>query len=276
MKVFTSSQFLRGFNHQQSFSSRPPQTRGFASATTKAQAANATTPPQRPPSKNSNAVLLPSSVDLSKLKLDEVKKNSQGGTIIPLSYDTDNAGRPVTLKIQTPVVRVPSGITKATDMKTGEVTGLSLQMSLDGIESNPSMKQFYDFLQKFDEKMMSFALKEAKVWFKNKPVSPELLRVMYKPSLKVREDGSFPPAFKVKIPTFGDRIATDVYYNKEQASLDLIQKRAQVVSIVEPRMVWFISNSSWGVSWAALQIKVLEPGSDAGFGNRLSEYAFLD
>eukprot|EP01118_Nematostelium_gracile_P007995 TRINITY_DN2625_c0_g1_i3.p1 TRINITY_DN2625_c0_g1~~TRINITY_DN2625_c0_g1_i3.p1 ORF type:complete len:162 (-),score=51.80 TRINITY_DN2625_c0_g1_i3:133-618(-) len=161
-------------------------------------------------------------------------------------------------------------------MKTGEVTGLSLQMSLDGIESNPSMKQFYDFLQKFDEKMMSFALKEAKVWFKNKPVSPELLRVMYKPSLKVREDGSFPPAFKVKIPTFGDRIATDVYYNKEQASLDLIQKRAQVVSIVEPRMVWFISNSSWGVSWAALQIKVLEPGSDAGFGNRLSEYAFLD
>jgi len=226
--------------------------------------------------KGSSFVLLAPSVELSKLKYEEAKKNSLGSQYIPLSYDSE-PGRPKTLKLQTPVVRVPFGISKFESDKDNKGTSLRLNISLDELDKFPDIKKFYELIHKFDEKMISFALKEAKNWFKlGKPITPDVIRYNYKPSLRPPKDPSFAHMMSLKIPTFPDgKVGLAVYQHQEQVPLDTIKHNAKVVAIIEPRSIYFIGGN-WGVTWSALQVKVEDPGIEVARGGPLKEYAFLD
>jgi len=221
-------------------------------------------------------VLLPGNVELSKLKYEEVRKNASGATYIPLSYDSE-PGRPKTLKVQTPIARVPFGVTKFEGEKDRSST-LKLSISLDEIDTNPDMKKFYELIHKFDEKMISFALKEAKNWFKlGKPITPDVIRFNYKPSLRPPKDQKYSHTMGLKIPTFADgKVSLDVYHNQEHVPLDIIKSNAKIVAIIEPRSIYFIGGN-WGVTWAALQVKVEDPGVETKRGSgALSDYAFIE
>jgi len=201
-----------------------------------------------------------------------------GAPYIPLSYDSE-LGRVKTLKIQTPTVRVPFGVTKFSsdkDNKPAANPTLRLNISLDEIDKVPEMKKFYELIHKFDEKMISFALKEAKNWFKvGKPITPDVIRFNYKTSLRPPKDPKFPHSMSLKVPTFQDgKVNLDVYHDHDHVPLETIKANAKVVAIIEPRSIYFIGGN-WGVTWVALQVKIEDPGAEVRQG-QLSQYAFID
>lgn len=147
---------------------------------------------------------------------------------------------------------------------------------MDDVEKNPDVKKFFDFLHKFDEKMISFALKEAKSWFKGKAVNSEILRFTYKPTIRPPKDPKYAHTMGVKVPVFQDgKVNLEVYYNQEHVPIETIKQNAKIVAILEPRSIYFIGTGNWGVTWSALQVKVVDPGTDTKEGG-LSEYAFIE
>jgi len=243
------------------------------------------TKPTIPTKPKTSTVILPSSFETSKMKYEEPKKNALGSIFVPLSYDSE-AGFPKTLKIQTPTVRVPWGIVK-TQFSTLDKQNENppeprprLIISLEDADTNDAMKKFSDFLGRFDEKMLAFALKEKANWFKSsKPLTPDILKYNYKASIRPPKDSErFAPTMSLKIPTFSDgKVSVDVYgVDHELVPLEYIKSNAKVTAIVEPRSIYFIQGS-WGVTWNALQIRVDDPGVDSPSKMaQLTEYAFLD
>jgi len=147
---------------------------------------------------------------------------------------------------------------------------------LDGFEGNPEVKSLYDFLARFDEKMITLGLKESKNWFKSsKPISVEVLRHNYKSSLKIAKDEKFAPLMSVKIPVIQDKPLVFVFQGQEHVPIETIKYNAKVAVIVEPRSIWFIGGN-WGVTWNAIQIKIEDPGASSLRDSGLPDYAFID
>ena len=122
---------------------------------------------------------------------------------------------------------------------------MKINIALDDLETNLDVKKFYELVHKFDEKMISFALKEAKNWFKmGKPITPEVIRFNYRPSLRPPKDAKFSHTMGLKVPIFQDgKVNVDVYYNQQRVSIDTLKSNSQIVAIIEPRSIYFIGGT---------------------------------
>jgi len=218
------------------------------------------------------AILLPKDVDVSKLifKPTKVLKTTTGPRIIHVNYETDNR----LLRIQTPALTVPFGLSKRDDEKKAGNKLFLMSVAFDALETNPEQKKFYDLINSLDAQIIAAAQREAKVWF-DKDTPSSVLEHNYKKSIKITE--KYPPLMKLKIPVEIDRETKQpiprahVWVDKNQVSIDEIVNRCKTVNIIELKYIWAISTSMLGATWGLLQSKIVERPLE-----RLSNYSFIE
>ena len=212
----------------------------------------------------------------------EPKVNTNGGKTVYLDYDDGNADHKI-LHLQTPKMSCPYGLSRFGEEPKD--WRFNLDLSFRGMDSNESLRTFYENLEKLDEKLLEDASTNSMAWFKKKKQSIDVNRALYSPLIRLSRDketgepdGKWPATFKVKLPyrtTDGQdgrfqMMAFDT--NKERIPDDkieeMLQKGSQVQAILRCGGIWF-ANGKYGLSWRVAQLKVTPPPG-------ISTYAFMD
>jgi len=142
-----------------------------------------------------------------------------------------------------------------------------MQMAFDEIESNPEVKEFFELVNKFDDRTVAAAQHFAKSWFPNKTFNSDMIRASFIPS--VRASPKYAPLMKLKVLMRDDEPDLLVYKGKKQSSVDQVVPNARIQAIIAPKSLWFVG-AQFGTSWNVLQVKVVESA------NKLTSYAFID
>ena len=182
-----------------------------------------------------------SSVNFSKLR-----KNKNGGKAVYL-----NAGDNKKLYIQFPFMRSPYGLSAFTDEGTGR-TSYSLDLSFD--PDNTEAMELHDKLKALDEIIVNTVAENSKEWL-GKDFNVEVLKqALYKPIVRPGKD-QYPATIKLKVLTKPDGSFVPETYNvqKEQVSLDSVEKGQKCMAIVDFNQIWFIDNK-FGVTIRLQQV----------------------
>lgn len=212
-------------------------------------------------------VLKPHEVEVEQLVFGQPQRHPRGGARIPMVYGkTNSIPNKNTLKVQTPLVRLPFGLSKFGDFSTSAFRlALSLETNEGDQQHQQAIEELKDMIRSVEERTRKEAQDQAEVWFDYRQ-SPEVLQATFKSSL--RQVDKYPPLISLRIPMFQDHTTVEVYYGQEEAKLDALQPNCQVVAIIEPRSVWIV-NHNWGIVWNAVQIKLVHKPP-------LTDYAFID
>ena len=172
----------------------------------------------------------PASVQFSKLR-----KNKNGGKAVYL-----NAGDNKKLYIQFPFMRSPYGLSAFTDEGTGR-TSYSLDLSFD--PDNAEAMDLHAKLKELDEKIVNEVAKNSKEWLGKEFNVAVLKEALYKPIVKPGKD-QYAPTIKLKVLTKPDGSFVPECYSmqKEQVSLDTIEKVQKAMAIIDLNQIWFIDN----------------------------------
>ena len=182
-----------------------------------------------------------SSVNFSKLR-----KNKNGGKAVYL-----NAGDNKKLYIQFPFMRSPYGLSAFTDEGTGR-TSYSLDLSFD--PDNTEAMELHDKLKALDEIIVNTVAENSKEWL-GKDFNVEVLKqALYKPMVRPGKE-QYPATIKLKVLTKPDGSFVPETYNvqKEQVSLDSVEKGQKCMAIVDFNQIWFIDNK-FGVTIRLKQV----------------------
>ncbi len=182
-----------------------------------------------------------SSVNFSKLR-----KNKNGGKAVYL-----NAGDNKKLYIQFPFMRSPYGLSAFTDEGTGR-TSYSLDLSFD--PDNTEAMELHDKLKALDEIIVNTVAENSKEWL-GKDFNVEVLKqALYKPMVRPGKE-QYPATIKLKVLTKPDGSFVPEKYNvqKEQVSLDSVEKGRKCMALVDFNQIWFIDNK-FGVTIRLQQV----------------------
>lgn len=212
--------------------------------------------------------VLPSQFDVSKISFGEVKTLQSGARSVNMNY----AGGPLILQLSN--VDVPYGLNA--DDKFGPVK-YSVNLSLNGYDTNPKMKEMFDMLEGVDGRVMGECIE--KNWLRKPGMTQQILKQMklYKSTVKFSEDANtgarkpYPPTVKAALRQRNGKFET-TFYDTDKKEIkdvpieDLIVKRMRVSALVECTSVW-ISSVGCGLSWKLTQLKVVSrPDSIRGYG----------
>ena len=182
-----------------------------------------------------------SSVNFSKLR-----KNKNGGKAVYL-----NAGDNKKLYIQFPFMRSPYGLSAFTDEGTGR-TSYYIDLSFD--PDNTEAMELHDKLKALDEIIVNTVAENSKEWL-GKDFNVEVLKqALYKPMVRPGKE-QYPATIKLKVLTKPDGSFVPETYNvqKEQVSLDSVEKGQKCMAIVDFNQIWFIDNK-FGVTIRLQQV----------------------
>eukprot|EP00798_Chlamydomonas_sp_ICE-L_P019620 gene19620-26304_t len=188
--------------------------------------------------------------DANKLTVSPVKINhSTKSKSIDIFYDGKQ------LVVRVPKMSVPL-VWPSQDDNDGKV---GIEMSFRDMESTPALKQFYDAIVQFDEKVLGEAVAASEQWFK-KAMPIEALKFMFSPTVKASSDPKYAPTFKVKL--FKDKktnkLACSVYDENKNPipNYDVAQlKGNNIMSLVQCTGIW-IASPKFGTTWKLLQMRV--------------------
>jgi hypothetical protein len=212
--------------------------------------------------------VLPSQFDVSKLAFGEIKSLQSGAKSVNMNY----AGGPLILQLSN--VDLPYGLNA--DDKFGPVK-YSINLSLNGYDTKPKMKEIYDMLEAIDDRVTNECVE--KNWLKKPGMTQQILKQMklYKPTVKFSEDSNtgarkpYPPTVKVSLRQRNSKFET-TFFDTDKKEIkdvpieDLIVKRMSVCALVECTGVW-VSSVGCGLSWKLTQLKVVSrPDSLKGYG----------
>jgi hypothetical protein len=194
------------------------------------------------------------SIGFSKLR-----KNKNGGKTVYL-----NGGDNKKLFLQLPFMRSPFGLSMFTDESTGR-TSYSLDLSFD--PDNTEAMEIHDKLKELDELIVNTVAQNSKEWLGKEFNVAVLREALYKPIVRPGKE-QYPSTMKLKISTKPDGSFVPEAYSmqREQVSLDSIEKGQKVMAIVDLSSIWFIDNK-FGVT-IRLQQTLLEQSS------KLPSFAF--
>lgn len=205
-------------------------------------------------------------VDLTGFKFGPPKRNAKGGIYQSILFGDGNT----TLKIQTPVLRAPFGLSRGgfNAPAAEDNTNVRIQLSFDEMMEESPTKGFYDFIGAFEATILYHAQRESKNLF-NQTTPHDVVKYNFKSNLKRTTD--FAPLMTIKVPVVNNEPVTRVWTSaREEVPLESIKKNSKLVVIAEPSSIWVVG-TSWGVSWRALQVKIVSSGQE----DSVDGYAFL-
>lgn len=187
------------------------------------------------------------------VKFSPVQKTSKGSKVV---YVNGRHGGKV--RLQTPVMSAPFGVSKFDDATTGN-SSYSLDLSFRDVDTDPKIKAFLDTCRGFDEHVLNVAVEQSKSWL-GKEMSSDIVKEFYRSIVRDPSNDKYKPTIRLKISPYSE------FYdeNHNRVDHDYITKGSMVRCIVEIS-TWFV-NKSFGVTLRILQGQVVSrPVGITGF-----------
>jgi hypothetical protein len=208
-------------------------------------------------------VILHSAFDPSAIQFSPVAKTSKGGKIVYVNLEGD-----VKVKVQTPILSAPFGISTFDEASTGTQT-FSLDASFRGYDTDPKINAFLEKCRQVDKLLLTTATERSKEWL-GKAMSADLVGELMRKQVRDASDPTkYAPTMRLKITP-----STEFYdANQEQVDMSYIQKGSTFRAIISLSAVWFI-NRQVGLSWRIEQMHIItRPDKLAGFAFQEDEDA---
>ena len=137
-------------------------------------------------------------------------------------------------------MRSPYGLSAFTDESSGR-TSYSLDLSFDA--ENTEAMDLHNKLSELDDIIVNTVAANSKEWMGKEFNVAVLKEALYKPMVRPGKE-QYPATIKLKIQTKPDGTFVPECYsmNKEQVTLDSIEKGQKAMAIVDLNQIWFIDN----------------------------------
>ena len=219
---------------------------------------------------------MPSVITASNFSIDSVsfgkhKPNLNGGYNIEISVgdSTDET------LLQSPKMRAPFGI--STD-KTNPFKKC-IDLSFQGMDTSPSIKSFRTLVEKFDEMVIDYAMKNCKSFFK-KELSREIVTDYYYSGIKLSKKEQYSDTFKIKVlflkPNPEKNLPNGKYLTTfwnpkgEEQNETYLDKGDSVTCLMKPQMLW-VANRSFGITWVCTQLRIQKQVKISGYAFKKTE-----
>lgn len=205
------------------------------------------------------SVITPSSFDVKKLSVGEIKKLDNGGATVYLNYD----GKRV--RIQAPRLPIPMD---ASDYQGNKK--YNVQFSFRD-RANPKVAAYMKMLEDIDNFVIDQATKNAGKWIKMPGASREAVSLFFTKSVRSAgpdKDGNpkdYPPTQKVALKERNGAFDAELYDEKKQliegmTPMEVLRRGAEITSICDATGIWIVGNK-FGISWKLHQALVNVPGA---------------
>ncbi len=211
-------------------------------------------------------------INLEKVTISAPKTLDNGGKMMYVNY----GGGINKLYLTTPETELPFDASYFADNdNSGKY---SVKISLKGMDTNSTVKEFHDKLVEMDEYLIKKACENSQTWFKKAKMSRDAVEALYTPMVKISTDpetgepnGKYPPScgFKIvkkdgKFPEFSIYDNNKTVFNVDQTGENpmdiekLLVKGALVKGVLKCNGVW-VANGKFGCTWRAEQIRIKVP-----------------
>lgn len=207
------------------------------------------------------AIYKANEIKVNDITYNAPKLNSHGGNMVALSYNGSK------IQMQIPKARLPFGLNSMTT-ENGEVRK-SIDISFGGLEENPALQEFYDFVRALDARHVDETAAKSETLLKKK-MSKEVVQELYRPLINDKSEGKWPATmrFKMHTNTEGEFIGSIFSPGREKLTEADITKGSHASLIVECSPMYFV-NKNFGQTWKVVQMKLYKKPS-------LNEYSFRD
>lgn len=207
----------------------------------------------------SNNIQVSNQFEPSGVIFSALKKNKNGGKSVVLTRSDKKK-----LYLQLPFMRSPFGLSAFTDESTNK-TSYSLDLSFDN--DNEEAQELANKLRELDEIILNTVATNSKEWLGKKYDINVIREALYKPLVRQGKEG-YADTLKLKVQTNSSGEFVSEVYNsdRDQISMDQIERGQKCMCIVEIGQVWFIDNK-FGVSVRLSQVL-------CGESNKLPKFAF--
>lgn len=203
---------------------------------------------------NNNVTILYKDFDPALINFEPVSKNKMGGKMVRITYGPSK----LPIRIQTPEMYLPFGVSNYTDEKTGEVSQ-SIDAAFRGVKEDAKVKKFYDVMNAIDDKIIRACVDRSAEWL-GKPMGIDVIREFFRPLVKPPKEEKYSPLLKIKIAPLsrGGQMPKvfDVHDTAEAKDMAYIMKGTVARLIITIPMVWFV-NKTFGVSARLFQTAVV-------------------
>lgn len=207
----------------------------------------------------SNNIQVSNQFEPSGVIFSALKKNKNGGKSVVLTRSDKKK-----LYLQLPFMRSPFGLSAFTDESTNK-TSYSLDLSFDN--DNEEAQELANKLRELDEIILNTVANNSKEWLGKKYDINVIREALYKPLVRQGKEG-YADTLKLKVQTNSSGEFVSEVYNsdREQISMDEIERGQKCMCIVEINQIWFIDNK-FGVSVRLSQVL-------CGESTKLPSFAF--
>ena len=207
----------------------------------------------------SNNIQVSNQFEPSGVIFSALKKNKNGGKSVVLTRSDKKK-----LYLQLPFMRSPFGLSAFTDESTNK-TSYSLDLSFDN--DNEEAQELANKLRELDEIILNTVANNSKEWLGKKYDINVIREALYKPLVRQGKEG-YADTLKLKVQTNSSGEFVSEVYNsdRDQISMDEIERGQKCMCIVDIGQVWFIDNK-FGVSVRLSQVL-------CGESNKLPKFAF--
>lgn len=207
----------------------------------------------------SNNIQVSNQFEPSGVIFSALKKNKNGGKSVVLTRSDKKK-----LYLQLPFMRSPFGLSAFTDESTNK-TSYSLDLSFDN--DNEEAQELANKLRELDEIILNTVANNSKEWLGKKYDINVIREALYKPLVRQGKEG-YADTLKLKVQTNSSGEFVSEVYNsdRDQISMDEIERGQKCMCIVEINQIWFIDNK-FGVSVRLSQVL-------CGESTKLPSFAF--
>jgi hypothetical protein len=209
------------------------------------------------------SVITPSSFDVSKLTVSEIKKLDNGSSQVYLNYD----GRK--LRIQAPRMPIPMD---ASDYQGNQKFKVNFSFKE---RSNPKVAAYLSVLEQIDDFIVTQATKNAGKWFKMPNASRETISLFYTPSVRIAKDKEgnpkdYPPTQSVALKMRNGAFDAELYDEKKRlmegvTPTDVLRRGAEATFITDCTGIW-VADKKFGATWKLHQARIDVPGEGTRAG----------
>lgn len=203
----------------------------------------------------------------SELVFGNVEKYKSGGRYVPVVWPDGSKRR---VCVQTPVLELPFGVSTFENRENGMVKlTKTLDVSPRNMDNDPKQREFLEKMAELDRVVVDAGFANSKAWFqkeKSRDVVADNLRKLFK------ENDKYPPVMKIKIPVTsdgeiialpsGEPKCTFEDKDRNPVSIDYVTRNSKVRVIMEADRVWFAGTNSFGITWTARHVRVMEKEID--------------
>jgi hypothetical protein len=208
----------------------------------------------------------PKSIGSGKIQSKQIYVNYAGSSIL----------------LHTPIMKLPFGMSKYQTDKNVPAK-YTLNLSFDGMERNEKMKEFYNKILEFEQKIKEDMKKNSVAWMNKSHMTNESIENCFTSCIKFSKDKEtgkkstkFAPTMHLKIPFYNNNFGLTLFdENTNEVDFDekSIVKGSSGIAIIKCNGIW-TSTHGFGCNWKLEQLKMESSTKNSNISPQT--YAFID